>query len=119
MYRQLWQNTEHEVSFSLSQSLNNELAIMAEEKEASTTTCSFASFEDLFTVYLWTETLLNHLKVVFKVVVESFHEEFILMKLYFDIVFNNCSILILLSPSCCISIVSSVVLNIVIIAQII
>ena len=37
---------------------------MTKEKEAPASTCSLSSLEYLFTVHLWTKTLLNHLKIV-------------------------------------------------------
>lgn len=57
---------------------------MAKEKEAATATSSFASFENLITVCLWTHTFFKN-RVVNKVIFESLHEQFALVENNFDI----------------------------------
>ena len=81
---------EHESFLCRSERLYDELSVMAEEKEASTSAGAFSSLEDLLAVHLGTQTFLDQLKVVFEVIVERFHEKLVLMELHFDVLFEDC-----------------------------
>ena len=57
---------------------------MAKEKVTTTSSCTFSSFEDLISILFWAEASLNDF-VIFKVLLESLHKQFSLMKGYFNI----------------------------------
>ena len=93
MLRQLRQDLQEQVNLSFCHSLDNKLAVMAKEKEAARTTCSFPCFENHFSVEFWTEAGV-HLVKVFEVIrerlLESFHPE----ECYFDVLIYDEGILI-------------------------
>ena len=92
MLRQLRQDLQEQVKLSFSHSFDYELSVMAKEKEAARTTCSFPCFENHLSVEFWTEAGV-HLVEVFEVIrerlLESFHPE----ECYFDVLIYDESIL--------------------------
>ena len=65
---------------------------MTEEKKAAASASTFTGFKNLISIHLRTQAFLNHCEIVFQVVVEGVHENFILVKPDFNIMFKNCSI---------------------------
>ena len=74
-----WQHLQESVQLALADRLNNKFVIVAEEKEAATSSGTLASLEDLLAIEEGTQRLFEHL-VVFKVLFKRVHEELTLMK---------------------------------------
>jgi hypothetical protein len=75
MVRILGQQVNHEVKFRLRTSFDNELFIVAMEKEGSTAASSLSALENHISVKLGTQTLVEHVsvEVVFEGASESVH----------------------------------------------
>ena len=84
VFSQGGKHAQHKVLFTLCHRLNNKLSIVAEEKEASTSSRTFSCLKYLVTIKFRTQTLLNDFHIT-EVFLESRHEEVSLVECNLDI----------------------------------
>ena len=74
MFGKSWQHVKHQLQLMFRHRLDDKLAIVAEEEEATTPPCTFTRLEDLISIRIWAQTVLKHFLVT-EEVLECFHEE--------------------------------------------